>query len=300
MAAGNGSGFESGVNGDALTTTNSGVDTVTLTSGTGVISTAQSAHGTRSALFTAGSASGATYISKTITATDTITVRVYARFTAYPTGTLAPCLIWLGNGSSQLANLEVTASGNLRIRDDASANAWTSTMAMSLNTWYRIEFSILRNATTGTARATIYTLDGTTALEDSTTLTSKNTGSASVTTIRIGAKTSTGTMETAVFIDDWDYDPTTTVFIGPVTEALVAPTVSLGVKTNPSTIGGSNGTQTVTWSAVTGATSYEAWIANSASPSQGDFTLVATGVTSPYTFTGIAAGTRAFGIKAKA
>jgi len=69
---------------------------------------------------------------------------------------------------------------------------------------------------------------------------------------------------------------------------------------NPTTIGGTNGKQTVTWSAVANAASYEAWIAHSTSPAQGDFTLVATGVTSPYQFTGLPAGTHAYGVKAKA
>jgi hypothetical protein len=56
----------------------------------------------------------------------------------------------------------------------------------------------------------------------------------------------------------------------------------------------------VTWRAVTDAVSYEAWQAAGSSPAQGDFVRVATGVTSPYEFTGLSAGTYSYGIKAKA
>jgi hypothetical protein len=60
----------------------------------------------------------------------------------------------------------------------------------------------------------------------------------------------------------------------------------------------------VTWSAVSGATSYEAWITkndpNDPNPLQADFTLVATGVSSPYTFVGLSQANYDYGIKAKA
>ncbi len=80
---------------------------------------------------------------------------------------------------------------------------------------------------------------------------------------------------------------------------LDTPTVTLGSVTNPTTIGGNDGTAVVSWPAVSNATSYDAYLATGSSPAQGDFTLVASGVTSPYTFTGLNAGDKAFGIKAK-
>jgi hypothetical protein len=81
---------------------------------------------------------------------------------------------------------------------------------------------------------------------------------------------------------------------------LATPVVALGTTTNPTTVGGSNGSQVVTWGAVSGATSYVAYRAPGNSPAQGDFVQVATAVTSPYTFTGLSAGTYSFGIRAKA
>jgi hypothetical protein len=96
------------------------------------------------------------------------------------------------------------------------------------------------------------------------------------------------------------YDDGRTTEIGAMSTQLSTPSVSSGTIVNPTTVGGSNGTAVATWSAVANATSYEAWKANNGTPAQGDFTLVATGVTSPYTFTGLTGSTWALGIKAKA
>lgn len=84
------------------------------------------------------------------------------------------------------------------------------------------------------------------------------------------------------------------------TTPLATPVVTAGATTNPTTVGGTNGTQVVTWASVPGATSYVAYRAGGSTPAQGDFVQVATGVTSPYTFTGLSAGTYSFGIRAKA
>lgn len=300
MASGNGFGFESGSNGDDLTAGNSGGDFIVATGGTAKISTAHKAHGTRSALFTGTTASGALYLSKSIASTDDIAARVYVYWDTLPTSTVRSLLIFL-NGSSQLANLEVNAAGNLGIRDDSNANIWTSDAAMTTGQWYRIEFAIHRDPTSGTARAAIYLGDGTDPVTDgdSGVLTGQNTGSASVTRLRVGAETSTSTDTMVVYMDDWDYDPATSDLIGPYTVVLATPDVTLGTTTNVSSIGADDGKQEVTWDAITGATSYEAWIADGDTPTQEDFTQVETDVTSPYTFTGLTPGVHSYGIKAK-
>lgn len=82
-------------------------------------------------------------------------------------------------------------------------------------------------------------------------------------------------------------------------EPLATPVINIDSFSHPTTIGGSEGTATISWGAVSGAVSYQAYIATGSSPAQEAFTLVASGVTSPYTFTGLSAGVKAFGIKAK-
>lgn len=80
---------------------------------------------------------------------------------------------------------------------------------------------------------------------------------------------------------------------------LATPVLTLTAQTDPTTIGGTDGTATVTWPAVPGAASYDAYAAPGGSPVQGDFVLFDDNVTSPFTFTGLSAGTRSLGIKAK-
>jgi hypothetical protein len=127
-------------------------------------------------------------------------------------------------------------------------------------------------------------------------LTNANLLAAQLTQIELG---NSGPNAITVDLDDVQMDDGRTTEIGPILVALSTPTVTLGTTTNPTTAGGTNGSQVVTWGAVSNATSYDAYKATKGSPAQSDFTLVASGVTSPYTFTSLAAGTYSFGIMAK-
>lgn len=84
-----------------------------------------------------------------------------------------------------------------------------------------------------------------------------------------------------------------------VSTPLSTPVVSLGAKTTPTTVGGTDGTQVITWPAVSGASTYDAFVANSSTPAQEDFVRVGTNVTSPYTVTDLAPGAHAYGVKAR-
>lgn len=296
--------FESGSNGDALTAGNTGFDSVVISgSGTsGVISTAQAAHGTRSGLFTKSSASGTCYIQKTVSTTSA-TVRIYIRMTALPSADQT--VIWLGNGSSQRANVEITSGGAIRFRDDGNTARWisggatTSVGTMTTNTWYRIEF--YANMGTGAARLVVYPGDSTTPVTnmDSGAWTGVNFGADSYTAVRVGTSAGTGTTTLTAYLDAVGIEDAATGLVGPYAVTLDTPVVTLGTTTNPSTVGGSDGSQVVTWAAISGAASYDAYLATEATPDQGDFVLEATGVTSPYTFTGLSEGVYAFGIQAK-
>jgi len=222
-------GFESGTNGDNLTGANSGSDFPVVTGGTATISTAQAAHGTRSALMTATSTSGGCYFSKAITATDTLAVDAYVRLVAYPSGDLG--LIWFGDGTLQRLNIELTTTGAIRIRDDAIANIWTSPTAMALNTWYRVSLFATRSATVGTVRAAYFALDSTTPIADSGLLTGRNTGATSYSTVRVGIKPSTAVITGQGYFDDWGYDPAATDLNPPV-GTNVPPTADAGTNQN--------------------------------------------------------------------
>lgn len=222
-------GFESGSDLDTLNGTNGGCDSVVNTGGTSIISTAQAAHGTRSALMTATSTSGAEYLQQSLTATDDLAVDVYIYITAMPSADVG--LIWYGDGALQRVTLELLTTGAIRIRDDAFANQWTSGTTLSLNTWYRVSLFAHRDPSAGTVRAAYYAMDSTTAIADSGLLTGKNTGSTSYTGLRIGPKVSTGTTTMTAHFDDWGYDPVATGLNPPV-GANVDPTADAGTNQN--------------------------------------------------------------------
>lgn len=305
MASGNGFGYEAGVNGDALTSGNTGADSIVTTGGTAVISTAQAMHGTRSALYTATSTSGGLYQQEAIVGTDAIAVRLYVRFSAYPSTDTG--MIWLGNGTSQLSHVEVTSTGAVRLRDDANAAQWisggptTSAGVMSLNTWYRIELILTRDPSAGTFHLRVYPGDGTTPVTnmDSGARTAVNTGAAQITTLRIGAKTSTGATTSTVYLDDWDYDPAQgTTEIGPYVDVLPQPNLSIASQVGPSTVGGSDGSIQIAWDAVAGSSGYEVAILSGTVTTGFDGVAVADAA-SPHDFTALAAGTYTVAVRAK-
>lgn len=80
---------------------------------------------------------------------------------------------------------------------------------------------------------------------------------------------------------------------------LDTPQTTLVSQTPTSGPGLSDGTATISWPAVSGATGYSAHRATNPNPVEGDFVQVAASVTSPYTFTGLGAGQYALGIRAK-
>ena len=80
---------------------------------------------------------------------------------------------------------------------------------------------------------------------------------------------------------------------------LPTPRVTKVSQIDPSGAGQSDGSMTVSFTPVDGASSYTAHRANKLNPSQSDFTQIASGVTSPYTATGLPAGPVAIGIRAE-
>lgn len=89
-------------------------------------------------------------------------------------------------------------------------------------------------------------------------------------------------------------------WIGPYSPALVpldTPVVTVTNITNPTTPGGTDGTVTVTWPAVDDADHYAAAKAVGHDVTSG-FTITSSAATSPYTFTGLAAGNYTVAIRA--
>jgi len=200
-------------------------------------------------------------------------------------------------------SLGVSSNGRLFVTDGAAAGGTLTYVTPTAGTLsyggqYRIEFRLRGNSTTaGQIDCAVYNPTATTAISGATlsTITNANLLSGQLTQIELG---NSGPSAISFGIDDLQMDDGRTTEIGPILVPLTTPTVTLGTTTNPTTVGGTNGSQVVSWGAVTNATTYDAYKATKASPLQSDFTLVAAGVTSPYTFTGLGAGTYSFGILA--
>lgn len=203
--------------------------------------------------------------------------------------------------ATNLGSFGITSTGKIQfVEGNGSGTALSVSSAASLSAATPYVLMILIDTGANTFSAVAYPYGSTTAAASiSGTLGGAMADTPSLQQVRwaIGTATSLSYLDTnsdfAVGHGDW-------LARTDVVTQLSTPVVTLGAVTNPTTIGGSDGTAAVTWPAVANATSYDAYIAAGSSPAQGDFSLVATNVTSPYTFTGLTAGTRAYGIKAKA
>ncbi len=156
-------------------------------------------------------------------------------------------------------------------------------------------FEFLIDTVAGTFSTRVFAGDSATHYS-SMTWTGASFGSLNITGFNMGSlnsATHTG------WFDDAQIEEGIATWIGPYAAPLATPVVTISAQTAASG-GGSDGTATVTWPAIPGAASYTAHKATGGSPAQGDFAQVAAGVTSPYTFTGLPAGTVSLGIRAKA
>jgi hypothetical protein len=90
--------------------------------------------------------------------------RTYFRRTAMPSGTGAQ-ICWVDlSGTGSCAWFDLNTSGQVRVWDSSNASQ-TMTTAISLDTWYRLEFHVICHATAGTVEAKLFAGDATTALE---------------------------------------------------------------------------------------------------------------------------------------
>lgn len=290
-------------NGTTATTANTGASLVNPgTGGTIVWDTSVGAHsstGLKQTTTTAGQSNVVRFPMNAASFQMQATVKITIPATT-PGGEYT--LITMRNGSSKCFTIAYETSGEVRMLDTANATPYTVAAAGTVTAGSQYAISIQATNTSpygagnGSCTIKIYPVGNSTPIANQS-FTGKNFGTAAFADFNSGGGTVVGSHGIVdLQINDGagseipDYVPTV---------PLSTPVVTMGTATNPTTVGGTNGSQIVTWPAVSNATSYEAWIANNLTPAQGDFTLVQTGVTSPYTFTGLTAGNYSYGIKAK-
>lgn len=295
--------FETGPQDTALSNGNSGSSASSIGTGSSaVFDAAMKAHGNFGARFINGAAANC-YRRYPLAAANT--VWQFSGVLTTPASAPATNLIVASacnTGGSGRVQLTIDTSFRLCVQQ-VGGTVTPITSALTAGTKYRVTLVVTGGSTTASSvTAKVYSGSGgawTTQVGSTYTSTTFNAGTDAVVGVDLGIGNTMAASYTVGW-DDIQVNDGAGSEIGDIVTALATPVVTLGTTTNPTTVGGSNGTQVVTWPAVSGAASYEAWIAEDATPAQGDFTLKTVGVTSPYTFTGLEAGEYAFGIKAKA
>jgi hypothetical protein len=236
---------EGGTSGTGVTTGNSGGTSgtpwSTVTLGTGSTCTfdnAQAAHGTLSYNFTPGAAAGDTLTLGTASSTTGV-MRFYAYFTALPTAA-TQLARFATSGSLVVANIVIDTAGHVIVQGSAGT-LHTSSVTVSLNTWYRFEMSaIVATATTGTVNMAAYVGDSMTVFDSYSPGATVNLGTTNFAKVNFGKVSSSGNWAT-FYMDDFAVDDTQTTFFGP--SGSRAGTVT--VRGTPS-VDGANSTSTVT------------------------------------------------------
>lgn len=300
-------GLDSLTSGTNITTSNTTPTLVGVSKGTNSTVTADSA--TVPSGFTGNGVkigwdanAGAGDIRMTLPSTGQSASNVYRESFYYRTTNTTPgadiTLLQLNATLRAFTLTQRSSTAGFRILDSTNA-ALDLSGTYAWNTWYRIEIQADNTSGVGASKLiiSVYNMAGTLVGTYSNTSTA-NLATGQFNQWRHGASGYNATPGNHGFYAlRWSDGGTGEV--GAFAPPLSTPTVTLGATTNPTTIGGTNGSQVVTWAGVSNATAYDAYLATNGSPQQSDFSLVASSVSSPYTFTSLGAGTLSFGIQAK-
>jgi len=196
--------FEAGTNGSTILNTDPGSanawDTTSAAAGaTRTYDNTQFAHGAQSGKYAIGATAGVNYCAWTTswgTQTDHYG-RLYIYFTALP-GANATLFCSIDSGLRNAAII-LRTDGKIQLQD-RGGNTTNGTVALSTNTWYRIEYHVVHNTSTGSITVNVYAGDST-STTDSVTWTSRNTG-ANSTQGRYGANVIGSVSNWTVYLDD--------------------------------------------------------------------------------------------------
>ncbi len=155
--------FEGLADETAPTTGNSGgasgvpFDAVSVGAGATLVGdTAQAAHGTTGLRVETGGTSTTAYVqySTVLGTLSTIYGRTYLRMSANPASSVRVALV-LGGGSNRAA-VRITSAGKVQTADAAGTTVQTTTAAIALNQWVRVEWRMVLSATVGLIEAKLF------------------------------------------------------------------------------------------------------------------------------------------------
>lgn len=237
-----GNNYEGGTAGQAVTAANSGGasgDAYAAADASFQYANDQVAHGTLSGKVTAPG-SALSVVRRALPDVTTLSERFYFRVDTLPNTDL-----WLSRVTATgdaINGFVAYLNGNnqFRLRSADNQNIWTATSAIVTDTWYRAEYQIDigDGSTNGTAHFAYYSMDSTTPIQDSGTISGLNLGNGATAWVNHRLGKCNGNSYTGdLWVDDdatWT-DADATGLIGPV--ALTAPTLAADVTDNLARIG---------------------------------------------------------------
>lgn len=169
---------------------------------------------TPSMRFTAGTASGVCYVNKTFAAARAA-VSMFVALHPESTPSADSGMFYFWAGGARGVTVQFSTANRIVVRDAGSAGGavlWAPTTVIPNGNTddYYLRMVFVPHATAGTFKGELWKRGGTAAVESSAALTAKNTGAGTVTQLRVGARTSTGTATTAftIGLDDLNVDET--------------------------------------------------------------------------------------------
>lgn len=208
--------FETGANGDPMSSANTNSSFEVHSGGNAFISTATPVVGTRSLRMVGTTASGGVYFARnglasTAYARD-FTLRIIANMSANA------AIWWIGAGSTREMSIELTPARTLLLKNAAGTVIWTSA-AIPFDTSVRVSVYVVQSGTVGVALLGWWLDPLSTGSADSTsgTLNNQNTGASTYTDERVGVKCTTGSQTGTIDIDIPGWDPAATGLNTPYT-----------------------------------------------------------------------------------
>jgi RHS repeat-associated protein len=219
---------EGGTAGTTVTTSNSGAGSgdafTTVSRGSGAsltYATGAAAHGSLGYSLT-GASGTATFMGWNALNTPASAVRFY-----YNPGSVLPSTVIrladIQNSTGTAARLELSATNQLFVQNNAGTTVATFPTVLSANTWYRIELGISVSATAATVSAAYYLNDSTSPVDPAYTTNTGNTGTTNITQVVVGSTASATWSGTSSF-DDIRVISGSATLIGALAAAPGAPT----------------------------------------------------------------------------
>lgn len=221
--------FDGGSSGTTISEINSGGASGTpftlveiITGATCTFQSTAAKHGSRGARITGSGAHA--FVQHDIEANAKLSTRFYVSFPSAPTVT---CQLYTPRSVvNYIGGINITTALKLQVTNVAGTPVFTTTAALTANTYYRIEIShFVATATTGAIQFKYFVGDSTTAVESFTTTTA-DLGTSNIINYRLGKINNGGS--TPMDLDSITFNIGSTTLLGPHVDLNIPPNANAG------------------------------------------------------------------------